>query len=118
MHPTLADLSPLTLGVTDDTLAKVAAVGVIGAVIVICTIAGAVRRIITTRERETTTRELAAYVAEGSITPDVAERLINARAKTDLRDELARKAASGWISAKTVEKLLHEEPARAGAAQS
>jgi len=111
MHPTLANLSPLALGLTDDTIQTVVALAVIGSVITICTIAGAVRRIVTTRERETTTRELAAYVAEGSITPDVAERLINARAKTDLRDELARKAASGWVSAKTVEKLLRDEPA-------
>jgi hypothetical protein len=102
-----------TLALNDETVTMIVGVSVVGGVIVICTLAGAIRRIITTRERETTTRELAAYIAEGSITPDVAERLINARAKADLRDELSRKAAEGWISAKTVEKLMGEEPARA-----
>ncbi len=41
-------------------------------------IAGTVRRVMQTRAREETKRELAAYVAEGSITPDQAERIIQA----------------------------------------
>jgi hypothetical protein len=45
--------------------------------IVLCTIRGIVR----TRAREQTKREIAAYVAEGSIRPEDAERII----KADLR---------------------------------
>ena len=35
------------------------------------------------KERETTLREMAAYVAEGTISPDDAERLIRAMGETD-----------------------------------
>ncbi|MGP1308904.1 MAG: hypothetical protein ACTS27_01750 [Phycisphaerales bacterium] len=38
-----------------------------------------------TRERERSRREIAAYVAEGSISPDDAERLLNAAQPVNLR---------------------------------
>jgi len=52
------------------------------------------------RERETTHREIAAYVAEGSITPADAEKLIRAMGETDERirmvqDEAAMRAERG-----------------------
>ncbi len=59
-----------------------------------------------TAQRERTTRELAAYVAEGSITADQAEQLISARARSDLREDLSNKAAAGWISAKNARQLM------------
>lgn len=40
------------------------------------------RRKAETREREETRREVAAYVAEGSMTPEQAERLLRAGAKS------------------------------------
>lgn len=61
-----------------------------------------------TYQRERTTRELAAYVAEGAITSDQAEQLISARARSDLRQELTSKAAAGWISTKDARRLIEE----------
>jgi hypothetical protein len=57
------------------------------------------------RERETTHRELAAYVAEGSITADEAEKLIRAMGETDgaitnARREAEMAAASGAAKGK------------------
>lgn len=45
---------------------------------VIAILSGAVRRTIVGRQRELTRRELAAYVAEGSMSADDAERLLTA----------------------------------------
>ena len=47
----------------------IALVGIVG-----CTVRGIVR----TRAREATKREVAAYVAEGSMKPEDAERILNA----------------------------------------
>ena len=41
-------------------------------------VAGAVTKLATTRARERTKREIAAYVAEGSIDPDKAVAMLNA----------------------------------------
>lgn len=65
-----------------------------------------------TAHRERTTRELAAYIAEGSITADQAEQLISARSRSDLREELSSKAAAGWISTKNARQLLNDGPPR------
>jgi len=43
---------------------------------------GIVHKMASTREKERSRREIAAYVAEGSITPDDGERLINAGRRT------------------------------------
>lgn len=62
-----------------------------------------------TAQRERTTRELAAYIAEGAITTDQAEQLISARSRSDLREELSNKAAAGWISTKNARQLINDE---------
>ncbi len=41
-------------------------------------IVGAIRRVAQTKAREESRREIAAYVAEGTITPDDAAKLLNA----------------------------------------
>ena len=70
-----------------------------------------------TAHRERTTRELAAYIAEGAITADQAEQLISARSRSDLREELSSKAAAGWISAKNARQLLNEGASNARRAE-
>ncbi|MEM7754359.1 MAG: hypothetical protein AAF297_01850 [Planctomycetota bacterium] len=47
--------------------------------IVFCTITGCIKQ----NARERTRREIAAYIAEGSMTPDQGERLIRAKFKDD-----------------------------------
>lgn len=58
-------------------------VGIAGAfaVAMLAIIAGAVRRSIETSAREQTRREIAAYVAEGTISPEDGARLMEAGAK-------------------------------------
>lgn len=44
----------------------------------VAVIGGFITTVITTRQREQTRREIAAYVAEGSMPPEVAERMLTA----------------------------------------
>lgn len=74
-----------------DADAVIAVVAIVGGVTValVSVVGGIVTGIRSRREREETKRELAAYVAEGSLTLDQAERLIRA----DLGDDsISRKA--------------------------
>lgn len=70
---------------TFNTLARisgehVAVIAVVGGltIVVIWIVAATVDSIVKTRSREATRREIAAYVAEGSITPEEGARLLEA----------------------------------------
>ncbi|KAA0215160.1 MAG: hypothetical protein DYG94_09775 [Leptolyngbya sp. PLA3] len=65
-----------------DLIPLVAIVGGI-TVAIIAIIAKTIRATARTKEVEATRREIAAYVAEGSITPADAERLLKASSKTE-----------------------------------
>lgn len=52
--------------------------GVIGVVAVVAIVFDTGQKVLVNRQREMTKREIAAYVAEGSITPQDAERIIRA----------------------------------------
>ncbi|MHC4220660.1 MAG: hypothetical protein ACYSU7_19660 [Planctomycetota bacterium] len=54
-----------------------------GAIAVIAILAGSVTSITVNRSREKTKREIAAYVAEGTIEPDKAVEMLKADAKKD-----------------------------------
>lgn len=60
------------------------------AIPIVGAIAGSIRGSIVGRAREESRRELAAYVAEGSMSTDDAERLLNAGRSKD------KKGACGW----------------------
>lgn len=66
------------LALDDGLLVPVIAIGGSFAVAIFGIIFWAVKSIFETRSREETKRELAAYVAEGSVSPDDAERMIKA----------------------------------------
>lgn len=68
----------LTLGMNEDVAMMSVIFGVGGVVVVMVMTLETVQKIIVTRQRETTKREVAAYVAEGSMTPEDAERIIKA----------------------------------------
>lgn len=74
---TLADI-----GINATNIIPVIAIGGGLAVGAIGIIAGSIARAHKTKAQEETRRELAAYVAEGSITPDDAERILNAGGKS------------------------------------
>jgi hypothetical protein len=67
----------LTLAFDNDLIPVIAIVGGI-TVALVAIVFGTVKSMLDTRAREATKREIAAYVAEGSISPDDAERLIKA----------------------------------------
>ncbi len=50
----------------------------IGFIVFVSVIASTVKNIVKTNARERTRREIAAYIAEGSITPEQGERLMKA----------------------------------------
>lgn len=76
---------PLTLGASDE-MGQIALVG--GLLIAALGITvGFVRRVLKHRETEKTRREIAAYVAEGSIKPEDAVKLMQASPKKRDEDE-------------------------------
>ncbi|CAG1010212.1 hypothetical protein PHYC_03814 [Phycisphaerales bacterium] len=72
------DLIPtLTLASAEEVIVPMAIGGGL-LVAIISIISSAVRATVASREREQTRRELAAYVAEGSISPEDAEKILAA----------------------------------------
>lgn len=70
MHPLLA--------MNEGIVFPVIAIGGAFTVAIVGIFFGVVKSVLETRARESTKRELAAYVAEGSMTPEDAERIIKA----------------------------------------
>lgn len=68
-------MDTLTLAAGDST-AIVFGVG--GAIAIVAIVFSTVGKVLRTRQREMTKREIAAYVAEGSMTPGDAERILKA----------------------------------------
>lgn len=71
-----------TLCMGNDTTIVAIIFGVGGVVAVIAIVFDAMQKVLVTRQREMTKREVAAYVAEGSMTPEDAERIIRAGKNT------------------------------------
>lgn len=69
---------PLTLGGIDDDIIALLAVGGGFVVAVVAIVSSAIRSILVNKQREQSRREIAAYVAEGSMTPDDGAKLIAA----------------------------------------
>lgn len=59
----------------------IVAIGSTFLMLIVAIVAGAARKSIETKAREESRREIAAYVAEGSISPDDAARLLDAGQK-------------------------------------
>ena len=74
--------------------------------IAIIWITGTIRKMSNTRQREQTKRELAAYIAEGSMSPDDAKAILLSGEGDDMRELVLKRAADGWISAKKAEQIL------------
>ncbi len=93
----------LTLARMDEEVAIIITAAIAGCVIV--AIVHSIRRTLETRERERTKREVAAYVAEGSISPGDARALLSTDG-TALEKSIADAVAWGTISADKAEKLI------------
>lgn len=72
------ELCALTLASDMEQIIPVLAIGGGLMVAVVSIVAGTIKSITRTRASEESRREIAAYVAEGSITPDDAQRIIEA----------------------------------------
>jgi hypothetical protein len=72
--------------VDEGEIIPVVAIALGSLIAVVAIIAGSTKAIVVSRARETTKRELAAYVAEGSLDPEKAVALIEAGAKTPAAD--------------------------------
>lgn len=75
-------MDTLTLAANDTAVMGII-FGVGGVVAVIAIVFDTMQKVLTTRQREQTRREVAAYVAEGSMTPEDAERILRAGRKRD-----------------------------------
>lgn len=51
---------------------------VIGGIAITAILCGAIKTVVTSNSRERSRREIAAYIAEGSMTPEQGEKLMNA----------------------------------------
>lgn len=90
--------APLTLGATEDEV-KLIALCAIVVLIIALAVLHTVKKTTDVREREKTRREIAAYVAEGSITPQDAARLLSVGLTEQVAAELAKGVTWGTISA-------------------
>ncbi len=75
---TLADVAQMDFGHGNENLIPIIAVAGGLLVAIVAILAGTVASTKKTKQREETRREVAAYVAEGSMTPEDAERLLTA----------------------------------------
>ncbi len=73
-------MDTLTLAANDTAVMGII-FGVGGVVAVIAIVFDTMQKVLTTRQREQTKREVAAYVAEGSMSPDDAARILQAGRK-------------------------------------
>lgn len=67
-----------TIAMADGDILKVVTLGIGGVVAVVWIIASSIRGAIVGRAKEASRREIAAYIAEGSMTPEQGEKLLNA----------------------------------------
>lgn len=75
------------------------------AVALVWIIAGTLSTVLKTKHREQTRREIAAYVAEGTISPSDAAQLL-AAGNADFQKTIADGVAWGTISSKDAERLM------------
>jgi hypothetical protein len=104
--PTLYPLGSLHALAMNESELKVAVV--LGGMVLFAILAvlRTVRKVSETQERERTKREVAAYVAEGSMTPDDATRILAAGMSETVAAELARGVTWGTVSAAKAQKMV------------
>ena len=89
-----------------DEFGNIALGSVIILIVAIVCITSMIKNVSVERARQATKRELAAYVAEGSIQAQDAIQMLNAGRDMDAKEVIAKSAADGWISAKKADQLI------------
>lgn len=95
--------NPLTLAAIDYSHAI--AFGSLMLLIIFWVLFTNIRKMYETRQREQTRREIAAYVAEGSITPQDARAMMGAD-ETEFEKKIADAVSWGMLSTKKAEQLM------------
>lgn len=72
------DDMPQTLGAEDGAIVGLGSFGFVVLIVLIVTVGRTITKTTTVRHREQSRREIAAYVAEGSISPDDAVKMLAA----------------------------------------
>lgn len=67
-----------TLALENDDILKVITLGIAAVIAVTWIIASSIRTAVVGRAKEASRREIAAYIAEGSMTPEQGEKLLSA----------------------------------------
>lgn len=81
------------------------------------TLIATIGNVFNTRATEQTKREIAAYVAEGTITPETAQMMLSADSKKPWEQQVAEMISEGTIDTKEAEKLLRMGPKSAAAGE-
>lgn len=107
---------PVTILAASENVAAIAVGGGI-AIALVSIIIGGFSRVLQTRSREASRREIAAYIAEGSMTPAEGERLMRAGEKKldsemlesleSSRREIAQHIAKGKMSAEDGARIMN-----------
>lgn len=103
MQPATDIQIPLTLA--DIDYSEAIAFGALMLLIVFWVAFSNIRKMYQTRQREQTRREIAAYVAEGSISPADARTMMGAE-ESEFEKKIADAVAWGMLSSKKAEQLL------------
>lgn len=96
---------PVVLGGVDDEVIAFLAVGGGILIAIIAIVFTNIRQVLMTRARERTRSEIAAYVAEGSMTAEDGSRLLGAD-QSDFEKKIAAAVSWGMLSADKAEKLI------------
>lgn len=96
-------LIPSTLAAIDYS--EAIAFGALMLLIIFWVLFSNIRKMYETRQRETTRREIAAYVAEGSISPADARTMMG-NDETEFEKKIADAVSWGMLSSKKAEQLL------------
>ncbi len=75
-------------------------------VAIVGVVAWAVKEHLSASQREQTKREVAAYVAEGSMTPEDGQRLVGGGSRGDFESKIGNAVSWGMISASKAERLI------------
>ena len=95
----------LALALSDENLKTLGIVGMAMAVGIVAIVMGAVKCVLRTREKERTKREVAAYVAEGTIAPEDAQRILSG-SNNDFEVKIGKAVSCGIISSGKAERLI------------
>lgn len=81
MLDSMLQLDQTALALSNDDLKTVVALGVGGVIAIIAILVGSIGKMVKHTANERSRREIAAYVAEGSINPDDAKKILETKVK-------------------------------------